>query len=415
MKKVYIFTAVILTLMIAALPAFAGSRRYVNELLDEWADYAEDEGYEVFYTNVDEIDIDHSVSYYFELEPGYYIFIAKGGEDIVDIDMYVYDEDGYEITSDELEDAYPICEIEVYEFTEIEVEIVPYEFNRHVDEDYFCFVAGQNIEDVRPERDPDLDVDDIIDYWVDWADEDGYEVIIYTDAGELSRDDSDYYEFELDSGFYKIYVESLNERDDIDMCVYDDDGDEIISDTYDDNYPICEFEMRRPGFVEIEVAPYEYAEGNSTEYAIIIAVDGDGGILSDGGGSDRDRPLSDQTDREYVDELMGHYMEMVEEERYEMIFDEINILEEYEPYTMRITLGRGDYIVYAEGGLRIADLDLRVYDEDGYIVAEDTLTDSEPICEFSTRESATFEIEIDPYEMESGWDEGYYLIVIVRD
>jgi hypothetical protein len=97
------------------------------------------------------------------------------------------------------------------------------------------------------------------------------------------------------------------------------------------------------------------------------------------------------------------------------IYDEIDIVGEYNPRTVHITLGRGDYIVYAEAGLRIADLDLRVYDEDGYIVSEDTMTDNSPYCEFSVYESESFEIEIDPYEMEPGWDEGYYLLVVVRD
>ncbi|MCK4721086.1 hypothetical protein KAU08_10520, partial [bacterium] len=410
-----IYVAIVLAIAIAAMPAYAGGRAYVNDLLDEWVDYVELEGYEVFYTNVDRINEDHSISYYFELDPGSYMFIAEGGEDIVDIDMFVYDEDGYEIASHELDDAYPICEIEVYEFTEIEVEIAPFDFHGRTYEDFFCFVAGMNSESYYEDFGYDGygDIDDILDYWIGWADDYGYDVI-YSDSGELVRDASDYFEFELDSGDYKIYVESLYEDDDIDLWIRGEEADEIDSDERPDNYPICEFNLRRPELVEIEVDPYDYAEGNSTEYAIVIAVDGDGGIL-DGGFERRDyQSITDQSDYDYIQEQMAWYMDMVQDEHYEMIFDEVNSLANYESYTTRITLGRGDYIVYAEGGLGIADLDLRVYDEDGYIVAEDTMADNIPRCEFSVRHSMTFEIEIDPYEMESGWDESYYLLVVVR-
>lgn len=416
MRKISIYVAIILAISIAAMPAFAGGRRYANDLLDEWVDYAEDEGFEVFYTNVDRINEDHSISYYFELDPGSYIFIAVGGEDIEDIDMYVYDEDGYEIASDEYEDAYPICEIEIDEFMEIEVEIAPYDFHGRTYEDFFCFVAGMDTETYYEDFGYDgySDIDDILDYWIDWADDSGYDVI-YSGSGELVRDVSDFYEFELDRGYYIIYAESLREDYDIDLWVRGEDDDEIDSDEHPDNYPICEFNLYRPEIVEIEIEPYDFGRGDSTEYAIVIAVDGDGGILD--GSFDRHdyRPLTDQSDYDYIQEQMAWYMDMVQDERYEMIYDEINILDEYEPYTTRITLGRGDYIVYAEGGLRIADLDLRVYDGDGYIVAEDTMVDSNPRCEFSVRHSETFEIEIDPYEMESGWDEGYYLLVVVRE
>jgi hypothetical protein len=416
MRKISIYVAIVLAIAIAAMPAYAGGRAYVNDLLDEWVDYVELEGYEVFYTNVDRINEDHSISYYFELDPGYYIFIAEGGEDIQDIDMYVYDEDGYEIASDEYDDAYPVCRIEIDEFTEIEVEIAPYDFHGRTYEDFFCFVAGMNTESYYEDFGYDGygDIDDILDYWIDWADDSGYDVI-YSDSGELGPDVSDYFEFELDTGSYKIYAESLSEDYDIDLWIWDEESRELASDDFSDNYPICEFILRRPEFVEIEVEPYDFDRGDSIEYAIVIAVDGDGGIL-DGGFERRDyQSITDQSDYDYIQEQMAWYMDMVQDERYEMIFDEINILDEYEPYTTRITLGRGDYIVYAEGGLGIADLDLRVYDEDGYIVAEDTMVDNIPRCEFSVRHSMTFEIEIDPYEMESGWDEGYYLLVIVRD
>ena len=412
MRYFTISALLLLVCMIAALPASAGSRRYASDLADEWAMFAEDEGMEVFYTDVDRISEDHSVSYYFDLEPGYYMFIAEGGEDIEDLDMYVY-EDGHDIDSDTLEDNFPICEIELDYYAEIEVEIVAYSFYGREYEDFFAFVAASEVDSGGGYA--ASDVEEIRDYWIDWAEDSGYDVL-YSDTGSLARDRSEYFNFDLSAGMYHIYAESLLEGDDIDMYVYDERALEIESDTLTDNYPICSFELSGPDSVQIEVVPYTYERGSSTDFAIVIAAEGRGRILDEEmDGEDYPGRINDQADYDYVEERRGEYMDMIAQMDLQMIYDEIDIVGEYNPATVTITLGRGDYIVYAEAGLRIADLDLRIFDEDGYVVSEDTLTDNMPYCEFSVYQSESFEIEIDPYEMEPGWDEGYYLLVIVRD
>jgi hypothetical protein len=407
MRYFTISALALLACMIVALPASAGSRRYASDLIDDWADYAEEQGMEVFYTDVDRISEGRRASYSFDLEPGYYFFVAEGGEDIEDLDMYVYDEHGRDLDSDTLDDNYPICEFELDHYAEIEVEIEVYSFYGHEYEDYFAFVAAS---EVGRSDDDEYDVEDIREHWINWAEDSGYEVL-YSDTGSLAHDRSEYFNFDLSAGNYYVYAESLLEGDDIDMYVYDQRAQEIASDTLTDNYPICSFELNGPGSVQIEVMPYTYQRGTSTDFAIVVAADGRGRILE---GEQPDR-INDQADRDYIEERRGEYMDMIAQMDLQNIYDEIDIVGEYNPRTVHITLGRGDYIVYAEAGLRIADLDLRVYDEDGYIVSEDTMTDNSPYCEFSVYESESFEIEIDPYEMEPGWDEGYYLLVVVRD
>jgi len=416
MRKLTLMSLLIFVALLLSLPASAGSRRYANDLMDDWEDHAYSLGYDVFYSDVDLIDEDHTISYFFDVEPGWYYFVAEGGEDLEDIDMYVYDEDGYELESDELSDNYPICEVEIRYRQEIEVEIAAYSFYGRAYEDYFCLVAASMPLDDDDYTDSYGEVDDIMDYWIDWAEDSDYEVL-YSNMGTLERDYSNYYGFDFDRGTYHVYVESLYEDDDIDLYVYDEYYDELDSDTLDDNYPICTFELRYPEYVEIEVAPYEYSYGNETDFAIIIAAEGEGDILSDLDTYDDgeyDLTINDDSDWDYINEMMGAYMELVEDENYEMIYDEIDILDWNDIKTVTLTVGRGDYIVYAEAGLRIEDLDLYVYDEYGDIVAEDTLVNEYPMVEFSTRHSATFEIDIEPYSMFDNWDEGYYLLVVVR-
>ncbi len=412
----------LLAVLVAALPASAGSRRYAENLLDDWVEIAADMAYEAFYTDVDMIDIDHTVSYYFDLESGSYYFLAEGGEDTEDIDMYIYDEDGYELDSDTLTDNYPMVEIEIRRAQEIEVEIVAYSFYGREYEDYYCFVAAADVSDIDDWRSTDSgDLDEILEYWEDWAYDSGYDVL-YSSTGTLSRDTSEYYEFELESGSYHIYAESLNEEDDIDLYVWDEYYDELASDTLADNYPICSFDLRSSEFVEIEVVPYTYEVGNITDFVLVIAADGNGGLLYDDYDeghyeppSDYDLPVNDSRDWDYISSVMDDYMELVIDEGYEMIYDEVELIDPYNQRTIRITLGRGDYIIFGEGGLRVDDLDLSVYDENNRLIAEDNMTDNFPICEFSVRESTPVEIDVVAYAMASGWDAGYYLLVIVRD
>jgi hypothetical protein len=417
MKRICIYLGIFLAVVILALPASAGSRRYAQNTLDDWTQYVADEGYEVFYSDIDMIDDENSVSYYLDLEPGSYILIAEGGEDLEDIDMYVYDSDGYELDSDTLADNYPICQIDLRYPEEIEVEIIAYSFVGREYEDYYCFVAGAQYSENYGNQDAYMsdDLQNIMGYWTDWADESNYDVV-YTNIGVLSRDESAYFDLDLEPGSYHIYAESLEKEDDIDLYVRDDRGRELQSDTLSDNYPICSFELNSPESVEVEVAPYTYAVGNSTEFAIVVAVEGAGGVTPENI-PDRhtpgDEPITDRADYAYVNELRGDYMDMIIQQNYENIYDEIDLLDAGGK-TVRITLGRGDYRIYAEGGLRIVDLDMSVYDEDGDVIAEDVLTDNYPVCEFTLYESTSVEIEVYPYEMESGWHEGYYVLVVTR-
>ena len=416
MKKTALISGLIIAFLLVSVSAIAGSRRYAQDQLDYWVQSAEENNYTVIYSDIAEIRADESYFYTLNLERGYYHFYAEGGEDLLDIDMYVYDSRGDELTSDTLEDNYPICSFELTRAEEIEVEIIAYEFAGRSNRDYFCFVAAMESPPVI------LTTQDILDYWSDWASDSGYGVLGVA-TGRLRGDSPQTFTIELDSGYYYIYAESIHSSDDIDMAVYDSRGTELASDALSDNYPICEFSMRRAGTVEIEITGYTYGSGNTTEFAIVVATEDDGIIL----GGDLTPPgrrvgppsttgrITDEADREHVHNLLSEYMDMVIDMGYEMIFDQVQVAEADTPYTFRITLGRGDYIVYGEGGLRIMDLDMRVYDENGTMISEDNMDDNIPICEFYTPHSQTFEIDVYPYEMDENYRQGYFMIVVVRE
>lgn len=57
----------------------------------------------------------------------------------------------------------------------------------------------------------------------------------------------------------------------------------------------------------------------------------------------------------------------------------------------------GTYRIYAEGNRRACDLDLKVYDEIGNLIASDTLDDNEPLVEVSVRRRTNLDLVFENY------------------
>lgn len=259
-------------------------------------------------------------------------------------------------------------------------------------------------------------VNDLLNYWIEYAEDEGYEVI-YSTTGTLTGSENAYHNLNLLAGRYHVYAQTTREDDDIDLNVYDSSGELLGSDTLSDNYPIVDFRLRRAEQIQIEVLPYEYDRGNSARYAIVVATE-NGGLMTPGTTPPPGRntgPVTDQADLNYINGVKAEYMETIIRQGYELIFDNIEVVEEGNPYTFPITLGRGDYMIIAEGGLRIEDLDIAVYDDDWDLVAEDTSVGNTASVEISTRSSRSFTVEITAYDMASRFDEGYFLVVVVQE
>jgi hypothetical protein len=140
----------LLAVFILGLPltALASRRDYIEEVLDYWIDYAEDEGYDVFDSDISRIDDETFITYTVDLERGDYLIIAEGGEHIVNLDMAAWYEDDYEdgeesFVQDLLEDNYPVLEFSLKQSETIVVEVWVEEFERHEDSDYFCILIAE--------------------------------------------------------------------------------------------------------------------------------------------------------------------------------------------------------------------------------------------------------------------------------
>ncbi|HDS31097.1 MAG TPA: hypothetical protein ENN67_08650, partial [Firmicutes bacterium] len=118
MKKAVFWAFLAIFVIGLPLTAFAGRRDYIEDVLDEWIDYAEDEGYEIIDWDIDQIEEGYTMTYTLELGRGSYWIVAESDYNILDIDLAVFYEDDYEdgeppFAEDVMEDNYPMLEFEL--------------------------------------------------------------------------------------------------------------------------------------------------------------------------------------------------------------------------------------------------------------------------------------------------------------
>ncbi len=123
----------------------------------------------------------------------------------------------------------------------------------------------------------------------------------------------------------------------------------------------------------------------------------------------------DTSDLNYMESVRADYMDRIDSEGQTMIFDEIRLVEEGSPYSFPLTVGTGDYEIWGVGGPGMRDLNIRIYSDDGTLLAEDTQTDNYPVLSFSEPVSRSHRVEIEGSEFESGIDQGYYLVIVIRN
>jgi len=151
-KAIFILVTlfIILSLPITSLAAGRGrddddADEYIEDVLDDWWDQAEDEGYEVLDWDIDEIDDETIITYTIDLNRGSYVIVAEGGLNIENLDMAAWYEDDYEdgddsFIEDLLDDNYPMLEFELRRSETIVIELWVEDWERREDEGLYCIL-----------------------------------------------------------------------------------------------------------------------------------------------------------------------------------------------------------------------------------------------------------------------------------
>jgi hypothetical protein len=148
MKKFFFIGFVAFLFLALPLMAFASRRGDIEDTLDEWISYAEDEDYTVLDTDYDELNGDDVITYTIDLEEGDYAVLAEGGENIADLDLKGYYQDDYDdgddpFIEDVLDDNVPILEFSLRHSETIVIEVFAYEYDEDEDNGYYCILFLQ--------------------------------------------------------------------------------------------------------------------------------------------------------------------------------------------------------------------------------------------------------------------------------
>ncbi|MCX6645085.1 MAG: hypothetical protein NTY09_01810 [bacterium] len=130
-----------LFVFLLATPVYADTATtYIENEIAEWTEIANNDGFKILETYSGEIGTEY-LTYELELAPGVYHFYASGGENVTDLDMYLYGQDGIPINSDTLPDKIPIVVIKLDEPATVSVELTAYSFTPGSTKGLFCVLV----------------------------------------------------------------------------------------------------------------------------------------------------------------------------------------------------------------------------------------------------------------------------------
>ncbi len=386
----------------------------VEEYSGYWAEYEAELGNEVVESEIVLID-GMTYSMVFELKAGYYEAYATPDSRCLDLDMTIYDEYGEILDDDHLDDNFPMCEFFLLDDQEIELVIEVYEFFEDYDETWagymLAFVSAMDDESRQDYIDNEYD-------WMVSSTENTGEVMIDGGIDMLDyRQDSVTMEFDLEEGSYFCQGTGGLAMVNLDVAVYDDDGEILDEDVLDDNYPMAWFDLYEPETVTVEFTAIEFLEGlEDAWFAWILTETGD--YYEDYEGYDS---YWSGDEEELIDsaEILGEtWLASIEAHREEIIdeFTEPIYYEgEDDGWSHEFELDRGVYYFYAQGDdICTTDIDMVIYDEEGEIVAEDYYPNNSPVCVVEVdRRGGTYKVAIMAYWLDC--EVGYFKLYVTKE
>jgi hypothetical protein len=278
-------------------------------------------------------------------------------------------------------------------------------------------------------------MEDKLDKWVKYVEDLGYEVI---DSTINSIRYSDTISYDLKPGTYHAYAEGSSNIRDLNMSATDERGNQLDSDTEDDNTPAISFKIRKSQTVEFDIEVVSFRGLTwPAKYCFVLAREtGDRKHDDHGKIFDDDRNGHSRYDDRFwrtreVDDrgwdqtngLYGHQTEFIRG-RLDDLLDQADA-ENLDPVMRRMgqiaesasfdpVLPAGEYKLFLAGGENIRDLDAEVSDNEGWSITRDYSSDASPTLEFTLDKRQRVKIDVKVWSFK-GWESSdYYCLVLCR-
>ncbi len=384
---------------------------FAEETLGFWEEEAEYNGYELIDSDIvpgegDVVTIDIA------LDPGYYTIWAESDQRCNDLDLGVFDENNNLLAADQEPSSLTVCSFLLEERMNITVDFALYEFVEGYEETLIAYVIGTLGEITDDQR---LDyIEEQLDSLLEYPEMYGQGII---DSGlETLSPRHQFIEFELDldEGYYEAMGIGGRMIVDLDMAVYDENGDLMDEDNYPDNWPWCYFELDESGAIFIEVSAQEFLGDAEEGYFAWALVQGE----PEWDEEEWDYPVYEGDEEDLMDmatELGQEWLDSAEENEewvIETFVEPLHNVGEDVGWVYEVELDEGTYYVYAQGDdVCLLDLDMQVYDQSGETVDSNEEVDNSPWCVIVVDDGPeTFEIVVYAYEL--ACDVGYFWCAI---
>jgi hypothetical protein len=127
-----------------------------------------------------------------------------------------------------------------------------------------------------------------------------------------------------------------------------------------------------------------------------------------------DNAKASGADLDYISGVRSAYMDQIDHQGQTMIFDDIELVKEGSSYSFPLTVGTGDYEIWGIGGRGIQHLKVSIYSANRDLLAESTDTENLAALSFSEPVSRSHRVEVVGSGFDSGINEGYFLVIVIR-
>ncbi|HVX87745.1 MAG TPA: hypothetical protein VG940_02370 [Gemmatimonadales bacterium] len=223
----------------------------------------------------------------------------------------------------------------------------------------------------------------------------GYHLTTDIFMGRLDDDATTNQNVTLQAGQdYAIWGVCDQDCSDIDLTLYDDDGNQIDQDIQTDDKPLVRVTPRRNGRFRIRVSMAN-CSANPCRYGVGVWARNSRGGNSDNSGNSGDSGDGDRWER-VVRQQLDNAGRVATDRGYQMSHEVfMGRLDDDQNESLNIPLDGGtQYILVGVCDQDCTDVDLTIYDPDGNEVDSDLETDDKPVLQLTARNNGRYRVKV---------------------
>lgn len=243
-------------LLILSAHTASAQNQYEQQVLTQLDNVGErftDAGYDIVVRKGDSLKGSETKRYTVNLNQGTtYVLVGVCDVDCSDLDLTLFDDMSNLIVEDTLVDDAPVIEFEVLESGQFSLDVMMYECSADI-----CYYGVALFEQAEVANEYERQVLRQLDAVADRFVKSGYTKIVH-EGDALGDGETEPYSVSLTKGnTYALVGVCDTDCSDLDLTLYDNNGNLIVEDTLVDDAPVIEFNVLSSGDFKLNVTMYD--------------------------------------------------------------------------------------------------------------------------------------------------------------